>query len=291
MTSNGSYVLEEAPQGRTLVVTGPWSQASADVLARGEADGLVLNYARGFREGNLGFLTGLTVRRLKVLDRKITDLAPIAELGESLEELSVQAGPGAELDLGGLPRLRAVAGEWGFLRGTLGDVDALQSVVTWRFDEADLHAFRDHVGLQRLTVKEAPHLESLSGVADLGRLSVLGIFLARALRDISDARELGASLRELEFETCPTIDALDDVQSLANLGFLGVSDCGDIESLRPVGPLEKLEVLHAWGSTRIIDGDLSPLEGLPRLREIRMKDRRDYTPHIADLVAVSSARA
>jgi internalin A len=286
--ARSGYVLEDEPEGRALVVTGPWTREAADLLARAEVDGLVLNYARGFCEGDLEFLAGLVVRRLKVLDRRISDLGPIARLGDSLEELSVQAAPRAELDLGAFPRLRSVAGEWGLLRGTLGAVDALRSVITWRFDEADLHAFRDHVGLKRLTVKEAPHLESLSGVADLDQLSAMGIFLARALSDISDAGELASSLRELEFEDCRAIDALDDVEPLVNLRFLGFSECGDVESLGPIGSLEQLEVLHAWGSTRIVDGDLSPLARLPRLGEIRMRDRRGYKPRVADLVAALS---
>ncbi len=118
-------------------------------------------------EGHLGFLDGSWgVRRLNILDRGITDLEPIGRLRDSLQALSVQAAPSAELDLGALPRLRSVAGEWELIRGTLGRLNALQSVITWRFDDPDLHAFRDHVSLERLTIKEAPYLESLSGLAD-----------------------------------------------------------------------------------------------------------------------------
>jgi hypothetical protein len=88
MTPAAGYVrenfrLEDTPKGRTLVVTGPWSDDAEGVLVRGEADGLVLNYARGFREGNLEFLDRWTaVRRLNVLDREITDVGPIGRLGD-----------------------------------------------------------------------------------------------------------------------------------------------------------------------------------------------------------------
>lgn len=277
-------MVEDAPEGRTLVVTGGWSDEAREALTRGDADGLVLNYARGFSESNLDFLDGSwSVHRLNILDRGITDLEPIERLHGSLQALSVQAAPNAELDLGALPHLRSVASEWGLIRGSLGRVDALQRVITWRFDEADLHAFRDHVGLERLTIKEAPQLESLSGLADLPELKVLGLFLARRLHDISDVAGL-TSLRELEFEDCPMLDSLDDVESLIDLRFLGFSECGDIESLAPIGPLEQLEVLYAWGSTHVVDGDLSPLARLGRLKEIRMRDRRGYRPRVADLV-------
>jgi hypothetical protein len=288
--ANSNYVLEEEPAGPVLVVTGPWSDEAAQVLARGEADGLVLNYARGFEGKNLDFLEArLGVRRLKVLDRGIADLEPIERLAASLEELSVQAAEGAELDLMALTHLRAVAGEWALIGDTLGGVEELRSVITWRFSEVDLHAFRDHFGLKRLTIKEAPHLESLSGIGELPELAVLGIAMARRLSEISDVAGLAAPLREFELEDCPAFDAIEDIEPLVNLRFLGLSNCGDIESLAPLVSLKQLEEFHAWGSTRIVDSDLSPLLQLPRLREIRMRDRRTYEPRVADLVAGRSA--
>lgn len=292
MTASDAYVLEESPEGRTLVVTGGWTAEAAEVLRRGEADGLVLNYARGFRESGLDFLApDLRVRRLDLLDRSISDLAPVERLGGSLEALSVQAAPNAELDLGGLPRLRAVAGDWTLLRSTLGAVEALQSVVTWDFDEADLHSFRDHVELRNLTIKDAPHLESLSGIGNLPGLAVLGIVLAPRLHNVSDVAELAESLQELKFEACPEITMLDDLEPLVHLRVLGISDCGDIESLAPIRSLKQLEVLYAWASTRVLDKDLSPLAALPRLKEVRMRDRRDYRPRVAKLTAVLASRA
>jgi hypothetical protein len=284
----GAYVFDDSPEGRWLVATGPWAPEAADALRRGEADGLVLNYARGFTEGGLEFLAPeLPIRRLDVLDRGISDLGPIERLADSLEWLSVQAAPDAELDLAGLPRLRAVAGEWELLRDTLGAVEALESVVTWEFDEVDLHSFRDHVELRELAIKDAPHLESASGIGNLPGLAVLGIVLAPRLQDISDVAGLAESLRELKLEACSRITALDDLEPLVHLRVLGISDCGDIESLAPIRSLEQLEILYAWGSTRVTDGDLSPLAQLPQLKEVRMKDRRNYRPRVAELIAAA----
>jgi len=286
---NKGYLLEDTPEGRTLVVTGVWSGAAAEALSRGEADGLVVNYARGFCGKDLEFLDdGLGVRRLNLLDRGISDLSPISRLAGSLEALSVQAAQGAELDLGALPGLRSVAGEWELIRGTLGDVGDLQSVITWRFSEVDLHAFRDHFDLRRLTIKEAPHLESLSGIGDLSELTVLEVFLAHRLRDISDVAGL-ISLQELWLEKCRGIDSIDDVEALTNLTFLGFADCGEIASLAPIESLENLEVIYAYESTRIADNDLSPLTRLPRLSKVQMQDRRDYVPRVRDLVLATSA--
>lgn len=283
--SAAAYVIEDSSEGSSLVVTGPWSEAAAQVLSRGEVDGLVLNYARGFCERSLDLLDERwPLRRLDVLDRSIVDLDPIGRL-VGLEDLSVQAAEDAALDLGALPVLRSIAGEWALIGRTLGTVSDLESVVTWMFGDVDLHAFRDHVALNTLTIKDAPYLESLSGLGDLPDLAALTIVGARRLHEIDEIGELSEALRELELEKCPRIEAIDAVESLVGLRFLGISESGDIASLAPIDSLTQLETFYAWGSTRIVDGDLTPLTRLPRLKEIRMRNRRGYKPRVGDLAA------
>lgn len=282
--SEAAYVIEETPEGRSLVVTGPWSEGAGRALVHGEADGLVLNYSRGFC-GSLDFLDDAwRLRRLSVLDRSIVDLDPIGRL-TTLEMLSVQAAPNAVLDLGPLPRLRSVSGEWALIGRTLSAVGELERVSTWMFGDVDLHAFREHVVLKTLTIKDAPYLESLAGLGNLPNLGILKIIGAPRLHEIDEVGELSASLRELEFEECPRIDAIDVVESLVGLRFLGISESGDIASLAPIESLSQLETFYAWGTTRILDDDLSPLERLPRLNEIRMRNRRGYKPRVGDLEA------
>ena len=283
--SGPGYIIEDTPEGRSLVVTGRWSEAAARAVAGGEADGLVLNYARGFCERSLDLLEGgWPLRRLSVLDRSIVDLDPIGRMA-GLEKLSVQAAADAVLDLGPLARLRSISGEWSLIGRTLGVTAELECVSTWMFGDVDMHAFRDHVALKTLTIKDAPYLESLAGLGDLPDLAALTIVGAPRLHEIDEIGELSASLRELKFEECPRIEAIDAVEPLVGLRFLGISESGDIASLAPIGSLSQLETFYAWGTTRILDGDLSPLERLPQLKEIRMRNRRGYKPAVGDLEA------
>jgi hypothetical protein len=215
--SGSGYVIEDTPEGRSLVVTSPWSEAAGRALARGEAAGLVLNYARGF-SGSLDFLDDRwRLRRLSVLDRSIVDLDPIGRLA-TLEKLSVQAATNAMLDLGPLPRLRSVSREWSLIGRTLGEVGELDRVSTWMFGDVDLHAFRDHVALRTLTIKDAPYLDSLDGLGNLPELAALTIVGARRLHEIDELDELSGSLRELTFEECRRIEAIGVVESLVGSG-------------------------------------------------------------------------
>ena len=78
----------------------------------------------------------------------------------------------------------------------------LRALITFEFDEPDLRNLRDHVGLERLTIKDAPYLESLSGIDALTNLVEFRLQGARRLTDINDVRWLAGSLAELWLEAC-----------------------------------------------------------------------------------------
>lgn len=278
-------VIEDRPEGRTLVVTGDWTAGAERVVTGGEVDGLWLNYARGFSEPTLDFLDAWPLRRLLVLDRSLEDLSPVARLADTLESLSVQAAPGATVDLGELPHLTHLDGYWDIFSETIDAAVGLRELHAFEFDRDDLTALRGNAALKTVVVKLAPRLESLAGIDGLPSLRKLAVFGARRLADITDVSPLAASIREFELEACPRVDSLDAVTPLAVLTWLGVSDCQEIDSLRPLAGLNDLEVLYAFGTTRVVDNDLSPLTRLPRLREIRMKDRREYKPRLFEVQA------
>lgn len=281
-----SWVVEQGANGRTLVVTGEWSERANDALLSGAADGLVLNYARGFTAASLDFIQpAWKLRRLSLLDRSMTDLEPLTRLAPTLEELSVQASTEATLDLDGFDLLRNLAAPWPLIAPTLGRLSTLQGLVTFEgFGEQDLRVLRDHVLLEQLTIKDARCLESLDGV-EAPDLRVVQLQRAPRLRDISALVGSRDSLTELRLESVPGLKRVDDIGLLRNLRFLEVGDCAHIDSLAPLSGLRLLEVLYAWGTTEVVDADLTPLLQLPALRELRMRPRRSYKPGVREIPA------
>lgn len=290
--SASEFVIEKRQEGPTAVVTGRWSGAVADALRAGVADGLDLNYARGFRERDLTFLDGsFPVRRLDILARTLKDLSPVASLTATLEEFHFQTAPTASIDLGDLPHLKVLSGYWDQLRPSICFLPALRSVIVLGYDDRDLTPFGANRALEQLIFKDVPRIETLDGVEDLPALAELGVFGSRRLADITALARSQAPIQKVMLENCRAIPDVTPVADLRTLTFLGFSECGDIPSLAPLAGLDRLEVLYAYGTTRVVDGNLSILLELPRLREVRMQDRRHYRPRVRAVQQQIATRA
>jgi hypothetical protein len=287
-----SFVLEQTSEGVDIVVTGAWSPAAAEHLRSGRADGLDLNYARGFQEGDLEFLQGLTVRRLHVLDRTISDLTPIYNLADGLVSLRVQSDPGATIELDQLPLLQKLAAGWRQVQGSIRFAPKLEELFLLSYSEPDLAPLGALNSLVSLAMKDRPKLRSLDGVEDFPWLAELGVFLAKDLQDISALQRAPSPvLKTLQLGTCRRVSEIGPVAACSGLRFFELSDGSEIPTIAPLAGLDQLERLYLWGSTRIADGDLRPIAALPRLNDLRIANRREYTPSVQEIQEIIEQRA
>jgi len=278
-----SFRLEAVEQGVDLVVTGPWSRKAEKYVQSGRADGLALNYAWGFNEPDLRFLIGLPLSRLMILDRKITDLEPISTLG-NLRSLSVQTDPRAVVNLECLPKLTSLGAAWSQVRDTIGAVGPLEDLYLARYSEADFTPLSGLSSLASLVMKDYPGVRSLDGLPSLANLQRLEVHVARQLEDIRALREtVYPHLERLHFSHAKRVVDLEALEGLQQLRMLEFSDGGDVTSLKPLEGLRNLEYLYLFGSTRVVDGDLRPVLGLPKLVDFRLQSRRHYTPSVAQV--------
>jgi len=275
------FLIEDGTDSRTLVVTGDWTGRAAKALRAGDADGLILNYARGYREPDLTFLEDWPLRRLQVLARTVTDIEPIYRLADTLEDLDLTTAPGAIIDLGRFPRLRSVGTEdWHQIRRSLTGAPQLRRAGVYGYAESDLLPFSENAMLTSLHLKQAPRLQSLLGIEGMTALDRLSVAGANRLTDLSSLPSVSSSLRDLRLDSCLDITSLDELSSLQALSTLWVANCGNIDSLLPIGSLTHLTTLYLYMSTRIVDGDLEPLIGLRGLRDLRIMNRKHYRPTV-----------
>jgi hypothetical protein len=279
------YQIELGEDGNTLVVNGAWTDAAARALESGRADGLNLNYALGFKNTDLTFLSAWPLKRLWILARTVKDLRPVYRLSATLETLSVQSAPSATLDVAAFHELLSLTASWGQIRSTIADAPQLRDLLVLGYTDADLSALRWNSSLRRLRFKDRPSLTSLAGIEAFRHLQEFGVYLA-PLDDLEPLRGLESALEALHLESCRVHD-LGPIENLTTLRVLNASECGEIKSLQPLLGLTELEVVLLFGTTKIVDNDLAPLASLPRLRELRMRPRRTYRPsveHIQTLV-------
>jgi hypothetical protein len=131
-------------------------------------------------------------------------------------------------------------------------------------------------------MKDRPRLTSLQGLENFPSLTTLGIHLASFLSDFSALRT-ARSLRELQLESCRHLTTLDDLVNLQAVEYLNLGDCREIATAAPLSHLTNLDSLYLYGTTKFLDGDLTPLTALPHLKDLRLQSRRHYSPSVTEI--------
>jgi internalin A len=286
-----SFEVVETPLGTDLVVTGDWSSAASRQIDAGVADGLVLNYALGFRERDLEFVRGLPIRRLKILARTHRDLSPVYSLADTLTWLSVQSHPSAQIECERLPRLSHLSADWSQVQGSIRFLPYLQQLFLGHYSERDLSALGMLESLTSIVMKDYPQLRSLDGLELFPSLAELGIHLAKNLEDIEALRRSSSPLlKTVQLPACRKITDISAVSGCTSLRAFELSDGSEVPTVEPLSVLVGLEHLTLFGSTAVADGDLTPIAELPRLTDFRMMNRRHYSPSVPEIQSVIDRR-
>jgi internalin A len=258
-----------------VVLEGGWHDEYADVI---EAHGLAV-LSIMVRGDDLSFLGRVPRLRGLVLNAgEVRDLSPAQALsGLETLTLNTPSKPRMELDFGAFPLLERLRMYWNPGFESVFSCGRLETLWVFGPPDADLSRFGGMAGLRRLELSQGRKLVSTAGA---GELEFLGLYQQGALAELTG---LPAGLRVLAVESCKKLDSIAAVASLRALQRLKVANCGDIASLAPLAGLVELEEFLAWESTRVVDGDLSVLLTLPRLRVLGMKARREYRPKVREI--------
>lgn len=284
---HGDYSLAQGAEGLTLIVNGPWNPDMESLVQSGRIHELVLNDARGFTEPDLQFLQSWPISSLFVGVRWMTDLSPIGRLADHLSSLSLNClipSAAGTLDLGPFTKLRSLSVPWGVIRNQLGDLETLTKLHVESYSPRDLIPLTAAKSLESLRMKQYPQLRTLEGLESFESLETLGIYGGLKLEDVSALRTNAAqSIRELHLNTCRKVPTFKDVSSVEGVRILDLANSGDFPSLEPLEGMSELQELYLFESTRIVDGDLTPLLTLPKLEKLALANRRNYIPHVAEI--------
>jgi hypothetical protein len=231
------------------------------------------------RGDDLSFLERVPHLRGLVLNAgEARDLSPVAALrGLETLTLNVAAKPRIELDLSAFAALRTLRMYWNPGFESVFACRSLESLYVFGPPDPDLARFGQLPGLRRLELSQGRRLQTTRGV---GPVRFLGLYQQGGLSELAEL----PALEELAIEGARKLGAIDAVAGLP-LRRLTLANCGDIASLAPLAGMDTLEELFAWESTRVLDGDLSVLLTLPRLRTVALRDRREYRPRVSEIEA------
>lgn len=279
-----SYEIREEEAGRTLVLSGRWDDSSIQAFSSEDISGLTLNYALGYPYRDIEIPDDVRPARLNVIVRTAKDLSPLYRIGEGLTSLSIEIDPGARIDVGKMPNLRSLFASWKQVGESIHDAAQLQSVGFLAYSAEDLAPLAPLASLTRVQLKHYPSIRTLNGLEEIRSLSALDIFTARRLEDISALGSRNApTLTRLSLGSCRRITSVTSLAECKELEWLDVSEGATLDSVRPLAGLVGLSTVHLYGSTRIADGDLTPLACLPNLRDFRMMNRKDYSPSVKEV--------
>lgn len=266
--------------GPKATVTGEWSLAVEDCIRSQNIKELELNDAKGWRGSDIGFVERLPgLDAFTVIDHSIKDVSAIHTLG-GLKYLDVNTYCKTPVDFGRFPLLSECALEWRPRSESLFAHQGIKKVFVNKCPLKDLRPMAMMTSLESLSLA-SPKLETLQGIEALTALTFLGLYVARRLTSVNGVQAV-PSLVHLEVNDCPKVRDIAPIGTLHRLRNLHLCNDGDIETIKPVRELKELEQFLFYESTNVLDGDLSPLKSLPKLRHVTFMDRKHYTHRRSD---------
>lgn len=275
-----AFEVEEGKYGPRLIVRSAWQSEIAEYIHRHQIKELELNYAKGWKRGNLSFLSSIPhLEAFKIIDWKINDISPIHYLNQ-LRTLEVSTYCKTEINFLSFPNLEKCSLQWRPKAKSLFKSKNLKRLFLNRYTGKDTASFSELVGLQSLSLANCP-VRDLDGLKTLKHLSFLSLHRLTKLESISAVAEL-TNLKALEINVCRKVRSINGIVKLSQLRKLELNDNGDLDSLAGIEALQSLESFLFYGTTNIDDGDLSPLTKLKKLSKLSFKDRKHYSHKLSD---------
>lgn len=287
MIGDGAY-------GKVLTLNKEWSDDLIWVFEREHIQTLVLHrlpkwdpsqpLARPtFRRTNLDFLAKVPqLRSLTVLDRSVPDISGVHHLPE-LRYLYMGDYSGKPIDFSCFPLLEECYIEFTKNRRSVALCTKLKSLSLQHYAYKDVTVLTPLSELTELWFSQGG-LGDISAIGAFPDLKLLTLALLRNLRDISPLSTL-KKVEELDLEGSKNFANLDAVSEMRALRTLNMSHCGNIDALKPLERCENLEVLRFGGDTTILDGDMTILLRMPKLRLALFGNRKHYNMKREDIPA------
>lgn len=222
---------------------------------------LAFSYRWGFTNLDMSFLTKVN-EQVEIesiyIGNQGTDLSSI-QLLKGLISLVCSFEMNNSFDFKDLNNLTAFTGIWNNKIKNLDKCTTLKNLRLYYFKNINLECFSMLKNLVKLELFNT-NIKSLIGIQNYTSLESIEVANARCLVDITNLKHC-QKLKRVSLSNCKKIKNLDFLYELEKLEEIFLENCGEIESLKPLDLLPNLKGVYLTMSTKIIDGDLTPLIG------------------------------
>lgn len=261
--------------GPVFVPRSPWRPEFGDLLGERGIKLVRLSASAGWRGPELDFLRELSfLEGVEVYSWDVRDIRPLASLVR-LRLLALDCDVRRAFDLTTLPQLEIVKATWKRPIESLAGCRGLRelNVSNWRHE--GLEPIAAGPGLVKLLLT-SKKLRTLRGLSSLTALEWLDLHACPKLACVAEVGQ-AQRLRRLEISSSRSVEDLASIGQLVDLRWLALDDCGPVDSLAFLRACRNLETLSFLGTTRVVDGDLSFIADLLKLRTLRFAPRRHYS--------------
>ncbi len=274
---DASWAVEDGRFNLRVVMKGPWSSEVLDLVSERGIKEIELNCAKGWKGTDYSFLRQLPfLEVVEITDQTTNEISAVNEL-QDLRYLAVRTYCKTALDFSRWPRLEGCAIEWRPKASSLFQHLGIKRVFINKWNQGkDLTNFCRMTQLESLRLYSPTRLESLTGVESLKQLTWFELALAPRLTSLAGMETL-SNLRHLELHTCRKIGNISPVGDLRRLKEFFLLNCGDIDTIKPLRGASNLESFLFYESTNVLDGDLTPLKTLRKLKAVAFMERPHYS--------------
>ena len=278
--------FENGQWGKKATIRTPWNSLMLSVLLSSNIRELELNWGKGWK-GEVEFLRRLPdLRSLTLIDRVLDHIEPVHVLHRLLD-LKLLTYSDSPVDFDSFPELQTLDFEWIKGSNSLFNRESLRSLSVNSYKGKSSAPFGKLTRLDSLWIANSP-IKDLTGLSPLQDLSYLSLKNLRSLASLDGIEEL-RNLKVLEMHACPKIDVVTKIFELDKLERLLLLAMGRIESIRGIENLTDLKSFLFYGSTDIVDGDLSPIKRLPKLSDIHFANRKHYSHKFEEFDVLNAA--
>jgi hypothetical protein len=275
MTSPNYKIAEIGRTGkRQLILNGEWLSGMADVMRVENISALSISSYAGWNGSNLDFLRDVPfLERLSLIVLNRVNIDGIYLLPD-LKDLSIGYNR-KPIDFIRLQSLERVSLSWCTGYESLFDCQSLRDIAIARLPENRLPALSRLPALENLALSLC-RFADLRALPELPKLVRLSLIVCNRLQDLTGL-ERCSNLLVLWVEQAKSLGDIGAVAFLGRLRTLVLRDCPMIKDIQALIGLPDLEAVAFSATTNIRDGNLSPLESLPSLKNADFKDRRHYS--------------